>query len=121
MDTIKLNITRKKQFLSSALSYSVYFNDKEIVKLPNGRGVSLEVPADKKFMLTVSIYKKDSLLKKLTPHSGLTSKTVMIHPEYCKNGVVDCIITTQIDMLGSMSFGWLRPMSEIDVTIDYKQ
>ena len=114
-----MNIIRKKSFLGAALSYVVYFNDVEIVKIPNGRQVSLDVPADKKFMLTVSILKKDSIMQALTPHPMLSSKKVMIHPEYCKNGVIDCTITTHANLTGSISFGWLRSMMELKVSVNY--
>lgn len=120
METIKLNIIRKKSYLGAIVPYIVFFNDIEIAKIPNGRQVSLDVPADKKFTLTISVLNNNSIVKKMNPHSQLFSKKVMIHPEYCKNGVVNCIITTEANLIGTISLGWLRSMSELGVSIDYK-
>lgn len=119
MKSIKLNIIRKKSYLGAVVPYSVYLNDVEIVKLPNGRRVSLDVPADNKFLLTISILKKNSFVRKITPHSALSSKTVMIHPEYCKNGIVNCTITTHANIIGAVSLGFLSPQTDLNVRIDY--
>ncbi len=121
MDTIKLNIVREKNAWAAAVPYIVCFNDMEIAKLPNGRSLSLDVPADERFVLKFITSGRDgSVMKKITPHSRLTEHTVMIHPEYCKNGSVSCVIKTRSNLIGMVSMGWLRPLVELEISVDYK-
>ena len=125
MESIKLNITHIKSRYSALAPFTymgpfiIYFNDIEIVKLPNGRHISLDVPTDKKFLLIISMTGMNSIKQKMTPHSALTSKKVMIYPEYCNNGIVNCIIKTHINLIGTATFGLLSPVCELDVSIDY--
>lgn len=125
MESIKLNIIHIKNRYGALIPfthmgpYIIYFNDIEIAKIPNGRRVSLDVPANKRFLLTISMIGLNSLMQKMTPHSALSYKKVTIYPEYCKNGIVNCTIKTHINLIGTSSFGLLNPMWDLDVSIDY--
>lgn len=120
MNTIKLKINRENSIFGCAVPYTIYINDKEIAQLPNGRLITTDVPGNEKFYLAVSTSgKQGSVFQKITPHSSMTLKKVLIHPEYCKNGTVTCNIITKANILGAVSFGFLRPGTDLDIHVDY--
>lgn len=120
MNTIKLHLIRESTMIAAAVSYFIYLNDNEIARLSNGCDTTLDAPANEKFYLTISTSgKKGSTFQKITPHMSMTMKKVLILPEYCKNGVVTCRIKTKMNLLGAVSFGILRPGSELEVNVNY--
>lgn len=112
MDTIKLNISRKKSFVGSAMPYRILINGMEVDKIKIGTNVSYELPNAQ------STLKVSMVGNTLSFHN--IEKEVVLFPQYCKTGIIDCIIRTKLNWLGFLTYGLLQAVGRMDLEIVYK-
>lgn len=113
MESITVNIKRDGAITGSAVPYYIFINGTEVGKLPVGKKLTVQIPSDKKSILVANQGKSA-----LMPHK--IKGQVILHPEYCHNSEINCTIKTQFKIAGLASFGWLQPMGETVITVDYK-
>lgn len=111
MDTIKLNITREKAMVASAMPYSISLNNKNIGKLKNGQEMSYELPN------TQSTLKVSMVGNFFTVHK--LEKEVVLFPHYSKTAHITCKINTKINWLGLLTFGLFQAVGKIELNAIY--
>ena len=113
MDSVTLNIRRDGSLAGAAVPYYIFINGMEVGALAVGKKLAVQIPADKKSILVASQGKNT-----LMPHQ--IKGQVILHPEYCEKAEINCIIKTRFKIAGLASFGWLQPIGETEITVDYK-
>ena len=113
MGNITLIIRRDGSFAGAAVPYHIFINGTEVGALAVGKKMTVQIPADKKTILVANQGKS-----RLMPHKIMGQ--VILHPEYCQNSEINCTIYTRSKIAGLASFGWLQPMGETEITVDYK-
>ena len=88
MNNIKLIISRDKSFVGAAMPYRVIVNGRELCKMKIGDTMSFELP-NIQMAIRVSMVGNS-----MTIHS--IEKEMVLFPQYCKTGVVNCKIKTKI-------------------------
>lgn len=111
MDTIKLNISRDKALVGAAMPYRVIINGTEKGKIKIGGNMSFELP-DTRSTLKISMVGNS-----LTFHN--IEKEVVLFPQYCKTGVINCKINTKFNWLGYLTFGFLQAVGRTELNIEY--
>ena len=111
MDTIKLNINRDKAFVGVAMPYRVIINGTEVGKIKIGGNMSYELPD------TQSILKISMAGNSLTIHK--IEKEVVLFPQYCKTGVINCAVKTKFNWLGYLTLGLLQAIGKTEIEVDY--
>lgn len=113
MESITLNIRRDGALTGAAVPYHIFINGTEVGTLAIGKRMTIQIPADKKTILAANQGKGT-----LMPHQA--KGQVILHPEYCHNSEINCTIKTRFKIAGFASFGWLQPIGETEITVDYK-
>lgn len=111
METIKLNITRDKAFVGVAMPYCVTVNGIEVGKMMIGNSMSYELP-NTQSILKVSMVGNSSTFHKI-------DKEVVLFPQYCKIGIINCRIKTKVNWLGTLSLGLLQAVGRVELDIEY--
>lgn len=111
MNTIKLNISRDKAFVGAAMPYRIIINGTEVGKIKTGGNMSYELPN------TQSTLKISMVGNSLTLHN--IEKEVVLFPQYCKTGVINCAIKTKFDWLGYLTLGLLQAIGKMEIEVDY--
>lgn len=111
MKIIKLNISRDKAFVGAAMPYRIIINGKEMNKMKIGGSLSLELPCIQ------STLKVSMVGNSMTFHN--IEKEVLLFPQYCKNGVINCKIKTKFNWLGYLTLGLLQAIGRTVLDIEY--
>ena len=111
MNTIKLNISRDKAFVGAAMPYRVIINGTEVGKIKIGGSMSCDIPN------TQSTLKISMVGNSMTFHN--IEKEVVLFPQYCKTGVINCKIVTKFNWLGYLTFGLLQAIGRTELDIKY--
>lgn len=111
MNTVKLNISRDKAFVGAIMPYCIIINGEKQEKLKLGKSVSYDLPNNQS-TLSVSIPGSSFGFHK-------AEKEVVLFPQYCKNGIINCHITSKLNWLGIISFGIVQSHYNINIHIDY--
>ena len=111
MNTIKLNISRDKAFVGGAMPYRIIINGTEKGKIRTGKNMLFELPD------TQSTLKISMIGNSLTFHN--IEKEVVLFPQYCKTGVINCKIRTKFNWLGYLTLGLLQAIGRTELNIEY--
>ena len=111
MNTIKLNISRDKAFVGAAMPYRIIINGKEICKLKIGKSFSMDLP-NAQSALKVSMVGNSVTFHKI-------EKEVVLFPQYCKTGIVNCKISTKFNWIGYLTLGLLQAIGRTEIEIEY--
>ncbi len=111
MKIIKLNISRDKAFVGAAMPYRIIINGKEMNKIKIGGSLSFELPCIQS-TLKVSMVGNSMTFHKI-------EKEVLLFPQYCKNGVINCKIKTKFNWLGYLTLGLLQAIGRTVLDIEY--
>lgn len=111
MNTIKLNISRDKAFVGAAMPYRVIINGTEVGKIKIGGSMSCDIPN------TQSTLKISMVGNSMTFHN--IEKEVVLFPQYCKSGVINCKIVTKFNWLGYLTLGLLQAIGRTELDIEY--
>ena len=112
METIKLNIKRDKSMAGVAMPYRIIVNGKEITKLAIGKNYSIEIP-NVQTTLKVSMVGNSMAFHKI-------EKVIVLFPQYCKTGIINCNITTKFNWLGFCTFGLLQAVGRTTLDVNYR-
>ena len=111
MDRIILNISRDKAFVGAAMPYRIIINGKEMGKMKIGNNMSFDLPNIQ------STLKVSMVGNSLTFHN--IEKEVVLFPQCCKTGVVNCKIKTKFNWLGYLTLGLLQAVGRTELDIEY--
>ena len=111
MDTIKLNISRDKAFVGAAMPYRISINGEEMGKVSVGKSVSYELPSIQS-TLKVSMVGNSISFHKI-------EKEIVVFPQYCTTGNVNCKIITKLNWLGLLTLGILQAIGKMEIEIEY--
>lgn len=111
METIRLNIKRDKSATGCAMSYRIVVGGKEVTKLRIGKEFSMDIP-NAQTTLKVSMVGNSFTFHKI-------EKEVVVFPQNCKSGVIDCLISTKMNMLGVMTFGLIQAVGRAEIQVNY--
>lgn len=111
MRMITLNINCVKGFLGAAIPYRILINGTEVGKVKIGKSMSCEIPD------------AQSSLKALMVGNSLAfhkiEKEIVLFPQYCKTGVINCNIKTKFNWIGYVTFGLLQAVGRTELDIEY--
>ena len=111
METIILNISRDKAFVGAAMPYRIVINGMEKGKIKIGNNMSLELPCNQ------STLKVSMVGNSLSFHN--IEKEVVLFPQYCKTGVINCRIKTKFNWLGYLTLGLLQAVGRTELEMEY--
>ena len=111
MNNIKLIISRDKSFVGAAMPYRIIINGKELCKIKIGDTKSFELPNSQMTM------KVSMVGNSMTFHS--IEKEVVLFPQYCKTGVVNCKIKTKTNWFGFFTLGLLQAIGRTVLDVEY--
>lgn len=111
MENIKLNVKREKAWVGAAVPYRVLIDGREVAKLSLGGSKTIEIP-NRPIVLKVSMVGNSMAIHNI-------EKQVIIYPQYCKTGMVNCIIHTKIQWGGAMTLGIAQAMAKMDIEVNY--
>lgn len=111
MNTITLRVNRKKAFTGMAMPYAVKIDGVKKGMVMNGGSLEIKIP-NHSFVLLI-----DMVGNPLTIHK--IKKEVVLFPEHCSSGVIECEINTNYNWLGGISFGLLQAVGNITLNINY--
>lgn len=111
MKNLKLHIYRDKALVGAAMYYRVIINEVETGKLRIGKDMTLEIPN------TQSTLKVSMVGNSFTFHK--IEKSVVLYPQYCINGMINCKINTKLNWLGFLTLGLLQAIGRVELQIDY--
>lgn len=111
MGNLKLHIYRDKALVGAAMPYRIIINGVETGKLHIGKDMILELPN------TPSTLKVSMAGNSFTFHK--IEKAVVLHSQYCKNGIINCRINTKLNWLGFFTLGLLQAVGRVELQIDY--
>lgn len=111
MDRIKLNISRDKSFVGAAMPYRIFINREEKDKLKLGKSISFDLQ-NTQSTLKVSMAGKSFMFHKI-------EKEVVLFPQHCKTGIINCKIKTKLNWLGFMTLGLLQAVGRTELEIEY--
>lgn len=112
MGTVRLNITRDKSFAAAAMPYRIIVNGEELATIKVGKTLSFDIPNSKSTLKIAMVGNAMSF------HN--IEKQVVLFPEYCKTGEIDCLITTKLNVFGVIFGGLFQPVGRAELKIVYK-
>lgn len=112
MENIKLNIRRDKSFVGAAMPYRIIINGTKVGKIKIGNNLSFDMPP------TQSTLRVSMVGNSLTFHK--IEKELVLFPQYCTIGVINCNITTKLNWLGLLSLGIIQAIGRTEIDIEYK-
>ncbi len=107
MNKIKLNICRSKSFVGAAMPYRIIINGSEVGNILIGNRMSFDIPN------TQSSLKVSMIGNSLTFHK--IEKEVVLFPQYCKTGGINCVVKTTVNWIGLLTFGLLQAVGKIEI------
>ena len=107
-----LNIERTKSFVGAAMPYRIYVNGTEQGKLMIGNRLSVEIP-DSNTVLKVSMGGNISTFHKM-------EKEIVIFPEHCRGGIINCTISTKLNWIGLLTMGIFQAVGRLDINVKYQ-
>lgn len=111
MSTITLNLYRSKAFVGGAMPYRIIINGTEVGKMMIGKSLSCEIP-NAQSSLKVSMVGNSLTFHKI-------EKEIVLFPQYCKTGVINCKIKTKLNWLGYLTLGLLQAIGRTELEIEY--
>lgn len=112
MKTFKLNISRDKSYVGSAMAYRVYINNHEVDKIKVGKSITLDID-DSPTTIKVSMVGNAISFHRI-------EKEVVLFPEKCDSGIIDCLITTKPNWIGIFTYGLFQAVGRTELIINYK-
>lgn len=111
METITLRVYRKKAFTGMAMPYAIKIDGVKKGTIKNGESMEIELP-NHNCVLMVDMVGNSMTLHKLR-------KEVVLFPEYCSTGVIECEVDTKNNWLGGLTFGLLQAVGKTTLNINY--
>lgn len=111
MDTVKLNIRRAPAFVAAAMPYRVTLDGMEIARLSVGGTASVRIPVRQ------GILKVAMVGNSMTFHA--IEKSVVLTPQKCKVGEIQCTINTKLNVGGFFSMGLGSRMGDLSIDVRY--
>lgn len=111
MDFINLNIHRETALFACAMPYHIKINGEEKCKLSMGNSITLKIRNAQ------STFKVSMAGNAINFHK--IQKEIVLYPEYCKTGIINCNIRTKINWLGYLTMGIFQAMGRIELDIEY--
>ena len=108
---VKLNINRDKSIMGAAMPYRIMINGTELGKLNFGKSLSFELE-NVQSTLKVTMMGNSIVYHKV-------EKEVVLFPQYCKTGNINCRISTQCNWVGYLTLGLLQAVAKIELDIEY--
>ena len=112
MDKIRLNIQREKSFVGAVMTYKVSVNGSEVGKIAVGGSFSTEI-LNEQTALTISMADYSMTIHKI-------EKEVVLFPQYCKSGVINCTVKTKANWLGILTYGLFQAVGKMELNIEYQ-
>lgn len=111
METIQLNITREKSFVGVAMPYRIIINGEEVGKVRSGGTLSVEIP-NVNSTLEVSVVGNAMTFHPVKAYENLV-------PQYCKKGIINCVIKTKANVLGVLTSGIFQAVGRLELYVNY--
>ncbi len=111
METINLQITRKKSFVGCAMSYKILIDGVEKCRLRNGETTTLTIPKQQ-CVLGMSMVGNSLNFHKI-------SREIVLFPSNSKTGTSKCEIVTSPKWTGIFTCGLFAPVGTVDLRITY--
>lgn len=109
---VTLLIKRRKAYVASLVKYRIIINGKELCQLKDGGLFQTKVSANPT-SLRVSVWGNSLAVHKM-------EKEILLWPQYCERGQINCVIKTKTNWIGLITIGLLAPQGNIDIGVDYK-
>lgn len=111
MNTIKLRVNRKKAFTAMAMLFAVKIDGVKKGTVKNGESMEFEIP-NHNCVLMIDMVGNSMTLHKI-------KKEVVLFPEHCTSGTIECEVNTSYNWLGGLTFGLLQATGKITLNINY--
>lgn len=111
MKSITLRVHRKKAFTAMAMPYSVKIDGVNKGTVKNGETMEIEIP-NHNCILQIDMVGNSMALHKI-------KKEVVLFPEHCTSGIIECEVNTSYNWLGGLTFGFLQATGKIVLNINY--
>ena len=111
MITIKLRVNRKKAYTAMAMPYDVKIDGAKKGTVKNGESLEIEIP-NHNCVLQIDMVGNSMTLHKIR-------KEVVLFPEHCTSGIIECEVDTSYNWLGGLTFGLFQATGKITLNINY--
>lgn len=111
MNTITLRVHRKKAFTAMAMPFAVKIDGAKKGTVKNGESLEIEIPYQN-CVLMIDMVGNSMALHKI-------KKEVVLFPEHCTSGIIECEVDTSYNWLGGLTFGLLQATGKITLNINY--
>lgn len=111
METVKLNISRDRSLVGIAMPFRVSVDGNEIDLFKSGEYKTLIIPY-KRVVLHVSMLGNKVAFHKIY-------KEVVLFPQYCNSGIINCLISTKFNPLGLLTMGIFSSVGKIVIDVEY--
>lgn len=111
MSTITLRVIRKKAFTAMAMPFAVKIDGVKKGTVKNGETMEIEIP-NHNCVLQIDMVGNSMTLHKI-------KKEVVLFPEHCTSGIIECEVNTSYNWLGGFTFGLLQATGKITLNINY--
>lgn len=111
MKSITLRVHRKKAFTTMAMPYAIKIDGEKKGTVKNGESVEIEIP-NHNCVLMIDMVGNSMTLHKIR-------KELVLFPEHCTSGIIDCEIDTSYNWLGGLTFGLLQATGKMTLNINY--
>ena len=107
---ITLYIKRNSAFVGSAMPYRIIINGKEVTQLTNGNDFQIQLPKRETIDLKIHMVGNAITLHKI-------KKEVIIYPDNYDTKKINCIITSKLNALVTLSGGLLGAVGRLELNI----
>lgn len=111
MNTITLRVHRKKAFTGMAMPYAIKIDGVKKGTVKNGESMEIEIP-NHNCVLMIDMVGNSMNLHKIR-------KEVVLFPEHCTTGVIECEVDTKYNWLGALTLGLLHAVGKLTLNINY--
>lgn len=111
MNTITLRVKRKKAFTGMAMPYAIKIDGVKKGTVKNGESMEIEIPNHNCVLLIDMVGNSMALYK--------VKKEVVLFPEYCASGIIECEVNTNSNWLGPLTLGLFQTIGKIALNINY--
>ncbi|MBP9993663.1 MAG: hypothetical protein KBT67_01800 [bacterium] len=111
MNTITLRVHRKKAFTGMAMPYAIKIDGVKKGTVRNGGSMEIEIP-NHNCVLMIDMVGNFLNLHKIR-------EEVVLFPEHCTTGVIECEVETKYNPLGGLTLGLLQAVGKLSLNINY--
>lgn len=111
MNTLIFRVHRKKALTGMAMPYTIKIDGVKKGSVKNGESIELEIP-NRNCVLLIDMVGNSITLHKIR-------KEVVLFPEHCSTGIIECVVDTSYNWLGGLTFGLLQATGKISLNINY--